>query len=370
MPKQSENPEGTQNLSEILAEQFTPAGRGQRSLTGSRIAHGRIVMSVEDWQTRHLTQEEVAALLLQNPDKEYIDGEVVRCKRCGKIRGRIYWGHAPGSPTYTGLAGHIGLPTPGKTDECTCDLRKEQQERQAMAEVQKARTVRILTEQSGLPVRLQDRTFAGLDESGAPPGFLEAAGHAKQYGAISRTVLRKGYGLWITGGPRSGKSSLAAMVAEDWLSQGRSVRYTSVQSAAEAMHRLADTKCPVQTVLDPLRRAQLVIVDNFDRHSLPDHFRSADWPLQRLLTVLDSRYENRLPVILVSADRPDTMGRHCRDAQSVMGHLARFGGGTDGRLLDLGPDPFPVRRAAEPGKIPLWTPDQPPAPRPTERYQE
>lgn len=299
-----------------------------------------LFVSGEEYQNRNLSQEQVARLLLENPEKEYIDGETVRCKRCGKIRGRIYWNTSNGGQTYCGLPGHIGLLSqdPKKRAlECQCELSKRERTYQKMTEDDRLRRIVRYTKESHIPKRYQYTTFA-RSESGTKE-FEAGKSRCQSYCKASGKVLKRGSGIWMTGAGQSGKTHLAACIANELLDQCKQVVYVTPSQFEQELKDCIDRHFATSDCTNQYRRAQFLIVDDFDKDSLPTE-QQGNWTAKQLLSVLESRFENKLPTVICSRNLPAELIQEVTEGKRELEHIGRYADGHTGALIQLGTKPF------------------------------
>lgn len=303
-----------------------------------------LFLTGEQYRERQLTQQQVASLLLENPDKEYIDGEVVRCKRCGKIRGRIYWNTSNGGKTYCGLPGHIGLLSqdPKKRDqECQCELGKREQTYRQMTEDDRLRRIVRYEKESHLPKRYRYVTF-GRSEKGSPE-FETGKSRCQGYCKASAKVLKRGSGIWMTGAGQTGKTHLAACLANELLDQCKQVVYVTPSHFEQELKDCMDRHLPTSEYSNQCRRAQFLIVDDFDKSSIPTDLEG-NWAVKQLLSVLESRFENKLPTVICSRNLPQDMIQEATTGKRELEHIGRYADGHTGALIQLGAQPFHSKR--------------------------
>lgn len=293
----------------------------------------------EQYRNRNLSQQTVANLLLQNPGKEYIDGETVRCKRCGKIRGRIFWGTSNGGETYCGLPGHIGLLSSDpklRAEECQCELAGQEQYRKKMSETEELHRKTRLTQNSGLPERYAYTTFFYCDKKSKE--FQESKKRCQKYCANAKEILRKGSGLWIYGIADSGKTSLAVSMLHSLIDDhALEVIYTTPVQFSQELREAQSNRIPTAESVKRCQNAQFLIVDDFDVESIPSELKGGQWTIKELLRCLDSRFLNRLPTIICSRNKPDEMVKHMTDEKRTMQHLAKYSNNKAGAMLALSP---------------------------------
>lgn len=220
--------------------------------------------------------------LIHPREDEYLapDG-LLHCKRCGTPRQKI-----------------IRPMDRRMTVRCLCQCQSE-----VAQQAEAARKARELEEQYrsiGItdPV-LRSATFAS--DTYNTPEMAFARKYVDQFPAMRA----KGMGLLIVGDVGTGKTFLAACIANALLQQGVSVLMTSFGRILGNMPGI--TSGEQTRYLDSFHRYELLVIDDLGAE------RETPYVLEQVYNIIDIRYRSRLPLIVttnLSADElmdPDTL---------------------------------------------------------------
>lgn len=129
---------------------------------------------------------------------------------------------------------------------------------------------------SRIPERYLGKTFADykVDSSNR-----EAVEFAKQ-------ALNSEAGAYFFGECGTGKTFLAALIAQDFLDDGKTVLFAKVPSLLDDIKATFEGKGRELDLLDELRAAKLVVLDDFGME------KSTQWAGATLCKIIDMRYDN------------------------------------------------------------------------------
>lgn len=156
---------------------------------------------------------------------------------------------------------------------------RERQER--FAEGQRLKTV------SGMSAALLRSNFDGYRVT---PENQKAYALCGRYAERFEKMPKKNQGLLLWGGVGTGKTFSAACIANALLDRGISVVMTSF---AQLLGKGKGFDIDSETV-DRLNRARLLIIDDLGAE------RNTDFALEKVYSIIDSRYQSGLPMILTT----------------------------------------------------------------------
>ena len=147
----------------------------------------------------------------------------------------------------------------------------------------------------GVPVNRITDSFENFDLS-LNPGMREA------FAQCERVARREDWSAFLCGSYGTGKTHLAIAALSLWdnFSTGR---FWKVPDFLRWIKRRAyDEQEPIDSVLDPYRtRNTLIVFDDLGAEN------QTDWAGEQLYSVLDSRYDSRLPTIITSNVSPQKL---------------------------------------------------------------
>lgn len=175
------------------------------------------------------------------------------------------------------------------TPYCLCKCGQERLEKEKaeherherFAEGQRLKTV------SGMSAMLLRSNFDGYRIT---PENQKAYVRCKQYAERFEEMSKKNQGLLLYGGVGTGKTFSAACIANCLLDRGISVVMTSF---AQLLGKGKGFDIDSETV-DKLNRARLLIIDDLGAE------RNTDFALEKVYSIIDSRYQSGLPMVLTT----------------------------------------------------------------------
>jgi DNA replication protein DnaC len=201
---------------------------------------------------------------------------------------------------------------------CQKERKTEESEREeAQRKADRARYIRGLFGNSGIPPRFQGRTFGNYRT--ATEKQSSALKIAKRYADKFDDRLAHGGGLVMAGKPGTGKTHLASAIANHVIASGRSAVFLSVIKAVRSVKDTwrKDSDGNEQKAINRLIAPDLLILDEV----------GVQWGSEAekliMFEVINGRYENMKPTILIS-NLPETelsgyMGERLLDRMSEGG---------------------------------------------------
>lgn len=187
-----------------------------------------------------------------------------------------------------------------RTVHCACDCSVEQHKREDEEKRKRARMQYLDSmRRTGFPdAEMREWTFAKSDHADQRTESI-----ARKYVANFNVMREQGTGLLLCGQVGTGKSFLAAAIANELISQGTPCLMTNF---SRLISRISEKFGGDQKYLDDLNRFDLLIIDDLGAE------RDSDFTWEKVMNVIDARYRAGLPLIITTnlgskdfADRGD-----------------------------------------------------------------
>ncbi len=221
-------------------------------------------------------------------------------------------------------------PRFGKAEPCDCVLSEEETVRRGRLErISNIGALRRFTFESLVPT----------GRTGESDWFQRAFTAAREYAANP-----EGW-LVLTGSSGSGKTHLAAALANERIASGQPVLFMVVPDLLDALrasYEAGDEDLGFDQLFDQVRNAPLLVLDDIDSGS------GTPWAKEKLLQVVNHRYNTGLPTVFTTTTRPQQLDerlatRLCDEALSRVLVLdgagkagySQVGGMTRERLAEL-----------------------------------
>ena len=179
------------------------------------------------------------------------------------------------------------------TPFCMCKCEAEKYEKEKAEE--KARALREQIERNrraGFPeVQMQQWTFEKDDRANAKISDI-----CQRYVENFPKMKAKGKGLMFLGGFGTGKTFLAACIANALLDEGFSVLMTNFPRLINTIHGMREGK---QEYIDSLNKYSLLIIDDLGVE------RQSEYVAEIVQNIVDSRYRAGLPVVITTNLSPN-----------------------------------------------------------------
>ncbi len=170
---------------------------------------------------------------------------------------------------------------------CQCEQERLEKEREAFLQRQREADLSRLRALSNMSLKLQGCRFEDYRVTAENDAAYRIC---KKYADSFDLMLAKNQGLLLWGGMGTGKTFSAACIANSLLDKGVSVVMTSFVRLL-GMSNGFDIDVDM---LDALNHAQLLIADDLGAE------RSTDFALEKVYSIIDSRYSAGLPMILTT----------------------------------------------------------------------
>lgn len=175
-----------------------------------------------------------------------------------------------------------------RTVHCACECSVEQNAHEA-EEKRKRDRMQYLDSmrRTGFPdAEMREWTFAKSDHTDQKNETI-----ARRYVANFDTMRKQGTGLLLCGTVGTGKSFLAAAIANELISQGTPCLMTNF---SRIISRVSEKFGGDQKYLDNLNRFDLLIIDDLGAE------RDSDFTWEKVMNVIDARYRAGLPLIITT----------------------------------------------------------------------
>lgn len=175
-----------------------------------------------------------------------------------------------------------------RTVRCACDCSVEQNAREA-EEKRKRDRMQYLDSmrRTGFPdAEMREWTFAKSDHTDQRNESI-----ARKYVANFDAMRKQGTGLLLCGQVGTGKSFLAAAIANELISQGTPCLMTNF---SRIISRISEKFGGDQKYLDDLNRFDLLIIDDLGAE------RDSEFTWEKVMNVIDARYRAGLPLIITT----------------------------------------------------------------------
>lgn len=175
-----------------------------------------------------------------------------------------------------------------KTVRCACKCSVAQHEKEAEEKCKRDRMQYLDSmRRTGFPdTEMREWTFAKSDHADQRNENI-----ARKYVANFNTMREQGTGLLLCGQVGTGKSFLAACIANELINQGTPCLMTNF---SRIISRISEKFGGDQKYLDDLNRFDLLIIDDLGAE------RDSDFTWEKVMNVIDTRYRAGLPLIITT----------------------------------------------------------------------
>lgn len=175
-----------------------------------------------------------------------------------------------------------------RTVHCACDCSVERNAREA-EEKRKRDRMQYLDSmrRTGFPdAEMREWTFDKADHADQ-----KIENVARKYAANFNAMREQGTGLLLCGQVGTGKSFLAAAIANELISQGTPCLMTNF---SRIISRISEKFGGDQKYLDNLNRFDLLVIDDLGAE------RDSEFTWEKVMNVIDARYRTGLPLIVTT----------------------------------------------------------------------
>lgn len=225
--------------------------------------------------------------------------EPVKCPFCGN--NQYYAGYYFGGGKVQWYTNTYDAPVPCKCDgmnahrkmvmeEFQAAKEKEEQERQ-QRELEWA--IEVNKRNCGMPNRFKRRTFDTIKETEGNAYALKVAkAYAKKFDYVRTQDVN---GLFISGPVGTGKTHIAASIANELLNAGiQVICMTSIDLLAKIRATYKTETGNDDEVIQTFKTAELLIIDDLGKE------KATEWSTQTIYAIINARYESELPTIITT----------------------------------------------------------------------
>lgn len=161
-----------------------------------------------------------------------------------------------------------------------------------------------LREKSNLGRRFFDRTFDNFDETDNRKAKRACQDYVKDRKYEAVNVKN---GLILCGGYGTGKTHLAAAIANELVSNGVAVLFDTYNGHLEKLKAEYSTN-EVPRYLETMRTIPMLILDDVGKEKL------TEWSQSIMFEVINARYEAMLPIIITTNMNQERLEKYCDGA--------------------------------------------------------
>lgn len=152
---------------------------------------------------------------------------------------------------------------------------------------------------SSLPKRYRGVSFdrPPVSDMARQPGLSATVGAVRRYCEAIDEQLDAGHGLWLMGGPGTGKTTLAMLASKAAIDAGRTVAIYSTPALLARIRQTFDAEGGEDGYLaffDRLVNVDLLHLDDLGAE------RSTDWVLEQLYAIVDRRYNDQRSIVFTT----------------------------------------------------------------------
>lgn len=171
---------------------------------------------------------------------------------------------------------------------CRCDREREEEKKRRDANEKAMERVRRLRSDSLIDEKFREATFNTFRETKDNTENLKLC---RMYVRDFDKMVKRNQGLILWGDVGTGKSYAAACIANELLSNGVPV---AVLSLVKLLGAIQDGEYRESDTVELMNSAKLVIFDDLGSE------RSTDYALEKVYSIIDSRYRRKLPMIVTT----------------------------------------------------------------------
>lgn len=163
---------------------------------------------------------------------------------------------------------------------CVCDCEMAEQREQEQKLERKYEAMRFNQRQQSISIGYRDKWLTDSDVQ-----LPEAENYIENF----KKFAAKNKGLMLCGNVGSGKTFIASVIANELCQRGYKVLMLHITEALQKISKFEN-----EVFIEELQSADLVILDDFGVS------RKTDYTLEKLVTLIDTRYAVRKPLIITT----------------------------------------------------------------------
>ena len=156
-----------------------------------------------------------------------------------------------------------------------------------------------LKESSNLGARFENRTFGNFEVRREPEAYKGCLAYSNRENLFSDSRNS----LLIFGGYGSGKTHLAAAIANSLIDRGIPVLFATYADHLEHIREEFD-KTGKRMYLSKMKNTPMLVLDDVGKEKL------TDWAKEIMFSVINYRYEHKLPFVLTTNLNESQLGNH------------------------------------------------------------
>lgn len=162
----------------------------------------------------------------------------------------------------------------------------------------KRQRIALALKKSGVSDRFQDKRLSDLAKT---PKLFEICG---SYVERWEEMKTNGFGLYFWGDVGTGKTHTASAIANELIEKYLTeVMFVSFSEVADRVRKSFDSGTEDKDLFKDMREVELLVIDDFGME------KPTDWLREQIFLVINSRYENRKPVIVTSNQSIEDIGK-------------------------------------------------------------
>lgn len=158
--------------------------------------------------------------------------------------------------------------------------------------------IALALKKSGVSDRFQDKRLSDLKKT---PSLFDIC---QSYVSNWEEVSKNGRGLYFWWDVGTGKTHTASAIANELIQEYLTeVMFVSFSEVADRVRKSFDTENTDKDLFWDMKTVELLVIDDFGME------KPTDWLREQIFLVVNSRYENRKPIIVTSNQSIEDIGK-------------------------------------------------------------